>query len=139
MPISAKWMPISANLGIGRKRTRSEKLDSRSQRSGLLEVMERLRWPRARTSQCPICDTECARPYRVVAPRSEWVLLRVSRLTQPESSPEMLGGPPIDCPPGTVPTTSNGQWFCKSCRRTCTDLYLFRRSNRNSNIAGTSC
>jgi hypothetical protein len=28
-------------------------------------------------------------------------------------SPEMLDGPPIDCPPGTVPTTSNGQWFCK--------------------------
>jgi hypothetical protein len=28
-------------------------------------------------------------------------------------SPETLGGPPIDCPEGTFPTTSNGQWFCK--------------------------
>jgi len=28
-------------------------------------------------------------------------------------APEMLDAPPIECPEGTIPATSNGQWFCK--------------------------
>src|SRR5258708_2779092 len=62
-------MPISANLASGRERTRSEQLDSRSQRSGLFEVT---RWRREGTSQCALCEAEAARPSQIVAPRPEW-------------------------------------------------------------------